>query len=92
MISKEQYSKSASLAGRLNSDSQWVFDPKLQQTRPGKGWWEAEGADRLAYVRGAQKPQQERVRASGGTGRLNDEGLIQRQRRNKARLTDNLFN
>lgn len=93
MIYKEQYSKPATLAGRLNSDSQWVFDPIYNRPDQERDGGRLRVLIVFLHMSGiAQKLQQESLRASGGTSRLNDEDLIQRQRKHKPRLTDNLFN
>lgn len=60
---------------------------KLQQTRPGNGWWETEGTDLLAYVRdGTETTAGKSLRASGGTSRLNDEDLITEAEKKQAKI------
>lgn len=61
MISKEQDSKPATLAGRLNSDSQWVFDPSYNRPDQERDGGRLRVLIFLHMSGMAQKPQQERV-------------------------------
>ena len=66
MISKEQYSKPATLAGRLNSDSQWVFDPIYNRPDQERDGGRLRVLIFFLHMSGiAQKLQQESLRASG---------------------------
>lgn len=58
---------------------------KLQQSRPGKGWWEIEGTDLLlTYFRiSTEIATGKSLQASGDTSRLSDEDLIQMQRKTR---------